>query len=45
MPKFPCKISSKSVAKNHKAICCDLCGYKPNGSALNAPKKFFYSPP
>ena len=25
MPKFPCKISSKSVTKNHKAICCDLC--------------------
>ena len=25
MPKFPCKICSKSVAKNHKAICCDLC--------------------
>ena len=25
MPKFPCKICSKSVVKNHKAICCDLC--------------------
>ena len=25
MPKFPCKICSKSVAKNHKAICRDLC--------------------
>ena len=25
MPKFPCKICSKSVAKNHKPICCDLC--------------------
>ena len=25
MPKFPYKICSKSVAKNHKAICCDLC--------------------
>ena len=25
MPKFPCKICSKSVAKNHKAICCALC--------------------
>ena len=25
MPKFPCKICSKSVAKNHQAICCDLC--------------------
>ena len=25
MPKFPCKICSKSVAKNHKAICCGLC--------------------
>ena len=22
MPKFPC---NKSVAKNHKGICCDLC--------------------
>ena len=25
MPKFPCKICSKSVAKNHTAICRDLC--------------------
>ena len=25
MPKFPCKICSDSVTKNHKAICCDLC--------------------
>ena len=25
MPKFPCKICSKSVTKNHKAIYCDLC--------------------
>ena len=25
MPKFPCKICSKSVAKTHKAVCCDLC--------------------
>ena len=25
MVKFPCKICSKSVAKNHKPICCDLC--------------------
>ena len=26
MPKFPCKIYSKIVAKNHKPIiCCDLC--------------------
>ena len=25
MQKFPCKMCSKSVAKNHEAICCDLC--------------------
>ena len=25
MPKFPSKICSKSIAKNNKAICCDLC--------------------
>ena len=25
MTKFPCKMCSKIVAKNHKAICCDLC--------------------
>ena len=25
MPEFPCKMCSKSVAKNHEAICCDLC--------------------
>ena len=24
MPKFSCKICTKSIAKNHKAICCDL---------------------
>ena len=23
--KFPCKICKKPVAKNHKAICCDVC--------------------
>ena len=25
MTKFSCKICSKSIAKNHKAICCDVC--------------------
>ena len=25
MSKLPCKICSKSVTKNHKAIYCDLC--------------------
>ena len=25
MPKFPCKICSKRMAKNNKAICFDLC--------------------
>ena len=25
MLKCPCKSCSKSVAKSHKTICCDLC--------------------
>ena len=25
MPRFPCKICSKSLAENHKAVWCDLC--------------------
>ena len=25
MPKFPCKICSKCMAKNKKATCYDLC--------------------
>ena len=23
--KFPCDISAKTVAKNHNAVCCDIC--------------------
>ena len=25
MTKFPCKICNKTVAKKHRAVCCDLC--------------------
>ena len=27
-PKFPCGICFKNIAKNHKAIRCNLCNYK-----------------
>ena len=23
--KFPCSICPKNVAKNHNAVCCDIC--------------------
>ena len=23
--KFPCRVSSKPVASNHNALCCDSC--------------------
>ena len=23
--QFPCLICEKAVAKNHKAVCCDVC--------------------
>ena len=24
-PKYPCGICAKDVAKNHNAVCCDIC--------------------
>ena len=24
-PMFPCGICAKAVAKNHNAVCCDIC--------------------
>ena len=40
-PKFPCGICAKVVAKNHNAVCSDICNlWVP--IKCNSTTKFFY---
>ena len=41
MVKFPCSVCEKSVAINHKAVCCDVCNRWVHTRCNNICKKIY----